>query len=162
MAILANGIVGGDMAWPLIIVGILMAIGFILVKVKSPMLVCVGMYLPLETSFAIFVGGLIKGLLDVYVRRGKLNDAQKARTENNGVLLASGLIAGEALIGLLFAGLAVGEIHYENWLPVYSAIFPMKFYISSLVFVLVAFVLIRTPLRNAGRPDEPAPPSAMM
>ncbi len=162
MAILANGIVGGDMAWPLIIVGILMAIGFILVKVKSPMLVCVGMYLPLETSFAIFVGGLIKGILDVYVRRRQLNDAQKARTENNGVLLASGLIAGEALIGLLFAGLAVGEVHYEEWLPAFSAIFPMKFYISSLVFVLVAFVLVRTPLRNAGRPDEPAPPTAMM
>ena len=59
MAILAKGIVGGDMAWPLIIVGILMAVGLILLKVKSPMLVCVGMYLPLETSFAIFIGGLI-------------------------------------------------------------------------------------------------------
>jgi putative OPT family oligopeptide transporter len=162
MAILASGIVGGDMAWPLIIVGILMAIGFILVRVKSPMLVCVGMYLPLETSFAIFVGGLIRGILDVYVSRRKLNDAQKARTENNGVLLASGLIAGEALIGLLFAGLAVAEIHYENWLTSLSTVFPFQFYISALVFVLVAVVLVMTPLRNAGRPDEPAPPSAMM
>ncbi|MCL5990972.1 MAG: oligopeptide transporter, OPT family [Bacteroidetes bacterium] len=65
MAIVSTGIVGGDMAWPLIIVGMLMAIGFILVKVKSPMLVCVGMYLPLETSFAIFIGGLIKGLYGI-------------------------------------------------------------------------------------------------
>jgi hypothetical protein len=154
--------VGGDMAWPLIIVGILMAIGFILLRVKSPMLVCVGMYLPLETSFAIFVGGLIRGILDVYVRRRNLNDAQKARTENNGVLLASGLIAGEALIGLLFAGLAVAEIHYENWLTSLSTVFPFQFYISALVFILVAVVLVMTPLRNAGRPDEPAPPSAMM
>ena len=97
MAILAKGIVGGDMAWPLIIVGIIMAVGFILLKVKSPMLVCVGMYLPLETSFAIFIGGLIKGILDRYAAKKNFNEAQKVRSENNGVLLASGLIAGEAL-----------------------------------------------------------------
>jgi putative OPT family oligopeptide transporter len=130
MAILAKGIVGGDMAWPLIIVGILMAVGFILLKVKSPMLVCVGMYLPLETSFAIFIGGLIKGILDMRAAKLKFNDAQKIRSENNGVLLASGLIAGEALIGLLFA-----FMYLMKWnLPV--------------------------PLKNAGSPDEPAPPSA--
>jgi putative OPT family oligopeptide transporter len=156
MAILAKGIVGGEMAWPLIIVGILMAVGFILVKVKSPMLVCVGMYLPLETSFAIFIGGLIKGILDKISARRKLNEAQKARTENNGILLAAGLIAGEALIGLLFAFFAVIEWKY----PIIFA--QPSFLISLLVFVVVAFVLIRTPLRNAGSPDEPAPPSAMV
>ena len=161
MAILAQGIVGGDMAWPLIIVGMLMAFGLILVRVKSPMLVCVGMYLPLETSFAIFVGGLIKGILDKVAARRKLNDAQKARYENNGVLLASGLIAGEALVGLVFAALAVLEIPYESLLPGLWSALPLPFAISSLVFVLVAWVLIRTPLNNAGRPDEPAPPSAM-
>lgn len=162
MAILARGIVGGDMAWPLIIVGMLMAFGFILVRVKSPMLVCVGMYLPLETSFAIFIGGLIKGILDRIAARRKLNEAQKARYENNGVLLASGLIAGEALIGLVFAGMAVFEINYESWLPGAVGAFPLPFVVSSLVFVVVALILIRTPLNNAGRPDEPAPPSAMM
>ncbi len=162
MAILAKGIVGGDMAWPLIIVGMLMAFGFILLRVKSPMLVCVGMYLPLETSFAIFVGGLIKGILDKVTERRKLNPAQKARTENNGVLLASGLIAGEALIGLVFAGMAVMEIRFETWLPGLFAGFPLPFWVSSLVFVIIALVLIRTPLNNAGRADEPAPPSAMM
>lgn len=155
MAILAKGIVGGDMAWPLIIVGILMAIGFILLKVKSPMLVCVGMYLPLETSFAIFIGGLIKGILDKVSERKKLNDAQKARVENNGVLLASGLIAGEALVGLLFAFFAVVEIQTPRIFETPS------FLVSLLVFVVVAYVLISTPLKNAGRPDEPAPPSAM-
>ncbi|AFH49862.1 Putative membrane protein [Ignavibacterium album JCM 16511] len=155
MAILAKGIVGGDMAWPLIIVGILMAIGFILLKVKSPMLVCVGMYLPLETSFAIFIGGLIKGILDKISEKRKLNDAQKARVENNGVLLASGLIAGEALVGLLFAFFAVVEIQTPR---IFEA---PSFLVSLLVFVVVGYVLISTPLKNAGRPDEPAPPSAM-
>jgi len=40
--------------------------------------------------------------------------------------------------------------------------FPLPFSVSLLVFVIVALVLIRTPLKNAGSPDEPAPPSAMM
>jgi putative OPT family oligopeptide transporter len=162
MAILASGIVGGDMAWPLIIVGILMAIGFILVRVKSPMLVCVGMYLPLETSFAIFIGGLIKGLLEKFVAKRGLNEAQKIRTENNGVLLASGLIAGEALVGLMFALFAILEIQYSTWLTSISTAFPLPFFISLMVFVVVAYILIATPLKNAGRADEPAPPSAMM
>jgi hypothetical protein len=71
------------------------------------------------------------------------------------VLLASGLIAGEALIGLVFAALAVLEINT----PI---IFQQPtFLISILVFVAVAIVLIRVPLKNAGRPDEPAPPSAV-
>ena len=162
MAILARGIVGHDMAWPLIIVGILMAIGFILVRVRSPMLVCVGMYLPLETSFAIFVGGLIKGILDIFVRRRQLNEAQKVRCENNGILLAAGLIAGEALIGLVFAALAVANIKYDRWLPGAMHFLPFPFTVSMLVFVLIGWVLVHTPLRNAGRPDEPAPPSAMV
>jgi putative OPT family oligopeptide transporter len=154
MAILAKGIVGGDMAWPLIIVGVIMAIGFILVKVKSPMLVCVGMYLPLETTFAIFIGGVIKGILEKISERKKMNEAQKARIENNGVLLASGLIAGEALIGLIFALFAVIE-----WQT--PSIFQNpSFIVSSVVFLVVGYLLIKTPLSNAGDPNEPAPPSA--
>jgi len=162
MAILANGIVSHSMAWPLIIVGMLMAFGFILLQVKSPMLVCVGMYLPLETSFAIFIGGLIKGVFDSIAKRRGLNEAQTIRSGNNGTLLAAGLIAGEALIGLLFAGLAVANIKYDQWLPNLSHFFPAPFGVSLLVFVVIGWVLIRVPLANAGRPDEPAPPSAMV
>jgi uncharacterized oligopeptide transporter (OPT) family protein len=47
---LAQGIVGGDMAWPLVITGILMGIAMIMFKVKSPMLVAIGMYLPISTT----------------------------------------------------------------------------------------------------------------
>jgi putative OPT family oligopeptide transporter len=162
MALLSQGIVGGQMAWPLIIVGMLMGLGFILMQVRSPMLVSVGMYLPLETTFAIFIGGLIKGIVDRINARRKHNDAQKARVENTGILLAAGLIAGEALIGLLFAALAVFDIKYDTWIPALSSIFPMPFYISSLVFIVVAWILVQVPIKNAGRADEPAPPTAVM
>ncbi|TFG52489.1 MAG: oligopeptide transporter, OPT family, partial [Candidatus Aminicenantes bacterium] len=103
MAALSQGIVGGEMAWPLVIVGMLMGFAFILVQVKSPMLVAVGMYLPLETTFAIFVGGMFKGLVDKSMAKRKFNAAQTARSTNVGILLAAGLIAGEGLTGLLRA-----------------------------------------------------------
>jgi len=156
MALLSQGIVGGQMAWPLIIVGMLMGLGFILMQVRSPMLVSVGMYLPLETTFAIFIGGIFKGIVERFNARRQHNDAQKARVENTGVLLASGLIAGEALIGLLFAALAFGEVKL-------LAIFEEPSFITSLIILaVIGWVLIQIPIRNAGRPDEPAPPTAVM
>ena len=82
MAALSQGIVGGEMAWPLVIVGIAMGISLILVKVRSPMLFSVGMYLPLETTFAIFVGGIIRGLVDTPGRQARLQrGAEGARRE---------------------------------------------------------------------------------
>jgi len=124
--------------------------------------VCVGMYLPLETSFAIFIGGLIKGVFDSIAKRRGFNEAQTIRSGNNGTLLAAGLIAGEALIGLLFAGLAVANLKYDKWLPELSGFFPAPFGVSLLVFLVIGWVLIRVPLANAGRPEDPAPPSAMV
>ncbi|MBN2089801.1 oligopeptide transporter, OPT family [candidate division KSB1 bacterium] len=162
MALLSKGIIGGDMAWPLIIVGMLMGLGLILMQVKSPMLVSVGMYLPLETTFAIFIGGVIKGIVDKFNAAKNHNEAQKARVENTGVLLAAGLIAGEALIGLLFAGLAVGDIKYGEWLPKLFSFMPLPFGVSLLIFVLIGWVLVRIPIKNAGAADEPAPPTAVM
>ncbi len=153
MAMLSRGIVGGDMTWPLIIVGMLMGIGFILIHAGSPMLISVGMYLPFGTVFAIFVGGMIKGLLDLLAKRKNMNAAQSVRIENVGVLLAAGFIAGEALIGLLFAGFAFADMQ------LFALFKNPPFSISTIVLVLVALALIFIPLRNAGRPDEPAPPS---
>jgi hypothetical protein len=120
------------------------------------MLVSVGMYLPLETTFAIFIGGLIKGVVERFNARKKHNDAQKARVENTGVLLAAGLIAGEALIGLVFAALAFGEI------PLVAIFEKPSFYVSLAVFAFIAWLLVQIPLKNAGKADDPAPPTAVM
>jgi putative OPT family oligopeptide transporter len=156
MASLAQGIVGGDMAWPLVITGILMGIAMIMFKVKSPMLVAIGMYLPISITSAIFIGGMIRWFTDVLRRRANCNGAQSARVENVGVLVASGLIAGEAL-----AGLVTGWFNYKyGKLP---AIFENPSYLAGgVVMALIAFVLVRIPLANAGDPNEPAPPAAIM
>ncbi len=63
------------------------------------MLVSVGMYLPLETTFAIFLGGLIKGIVEMLAAKRGLNDAQKVRVENNGVLLAAGSATSVSKLG---------------------------------------------------------------
>jgi len=169
MAALSQGIVGGEMAWPLVIVGMLMGFALILVQVKSPMLVAVGMYLPLETTFAIFVGGMIKGAADRLVAKRQLNEAQKARVSNVGILLAAGLIAGEALTGLLRA--AWKFFFLQNVIAVdIPVIFKggkyfgvVDIYIGGLVVLaLIVLYLIRVPLKNAGAADEPPPPSAVI
>jgi putative OPT family oligopeptide transporter len=156
MASLAEGIVGGDMAWPLIGVGIMLGIAMILIQVRSPMLVAIGMYLPLGTTSAIFVGGMIRWLTDTMARRKGFNEAQRARVENTGILIASGYIAGEALVGLITAW-----FNFKEWpLPVF---FKEPSYLAGVaVMFALALILVRIPLNTAGSPDEPAPPVAMM
>jgi putative OPT family oligopeptide transporter len=154
MAMLSQGIVGGNMAWPLVVVGILMGFALIMVQVRSPMLFSVGMYLPVETTFAIFAGGVIRWATDKFRDRRGLNDAQKARVENAGILTASGLIAGEALCGLVIAGIWRGKT---------PAVFASPHWVGMIIAaVALIFVMIKVPLANAGRPDEPAPPTAIM
>jgi putative OPT family oligopeptide transporter len=156
MAMLAKGIVGGDMAWPLVIVGILMGFAMIMIEVKSVMLFAVGMYLPLGTTFAIFVGGVIRWVTDKLRDRADLNGAQKARVDNAGVLTASGLIAGEALCGLVIAGL-VGSGH-----NVALVSWAAPFWAALIALLVLVIALVLVPLANAGSPDEPAPPTAIM
>jgi len=124
--------------------------------------VCVGMYINLGTTFAIFIGGAIRGIVDWLATGRKHNAAQKARVENTGILIAAGLIAGEALIGLLFAALAFGNVNYGASLTAAVKFLPLGFWFALLVLLFIAWLLIQIPLRNAGRPDEPAPPSAVM
>jgi len=156
MAMLSKGIVGGDMAWPLVIVGMLLGFVMILIQVKSVMLFSIGMYLPLGTTSAMFVGGVMRWITDKLRDRRGYNDAQKARVDNAGVLTASGLIAGEALCGLIIAGLvgAGKNVTLVHWTP------PIWAAAGALAVLLIA--MIRVPLANAGSPDEPAPPTAIM
>ncbi|MDP9160897.1 MAG: oligopeptide transporter, OPT family [Acidobacteriota bacterium] len=158
MATLAMGIVGGDMPWPLVVVGIFFGIGMIMMQVRSPMLVAVGMYLPFETTFAIFLGGVFRSIGDRIAKRRGFNEAQKARVENAGVLTASGLIAGEAMLGLVWAGLQFAPA----WTR--TQIFKDPSYMVGGMIVLagLAALMVWLPLTSAGDPSEPAPPAAMM
>jgi hypothetical protein len=99
---------------------------------------------------------MIRWVTDTMSRRARHNEAQRARVENVGILIASGLIAGEAL-----AGLVTATFNFQNWpLPV---VFQNPTYLLGIVVMAVlALVLIRIPMKNAGDPNEPAPPAAIM
>ncbi len=113
MATMADGIISGHMAWELIIIGMFFALALILIQSPSPMLIAVGMYLPFQTTLAIFVGGIIKWALDRVIARkaGKDKKAGEA-VENRGLLVASGLVAGEALVGILLAGIVALNVKF--------------------------------------------------
>lgn len=156
MAMMAQGIVGGEMAWPLIVLGMFLGVVMILLQVRSPMLFAVGMYLPFQTTFAIFCGGMVRWWADRVAHRQGFNAAQLARVENAGILTASGLIAGEALMGLVWSAM---QFLPKGSIPDFGN---DNYGVGFLVLVLLALLLIRLPLSNAGSPDEPAPPAAMV
>ncbi|HYK60347.1 MAG TPA: oligopeptide transporter, OPT family [Bryobacteraceae bacterium] len=156
MAALAQGIVGGEMPWPLVVTGALFGVSLILLKVRSPMLVAVGMYLPFSTSFAIFVGGVLRGVQDMLSRRAGNNEAQRTRVESVGILIASGLIAGEALTGLIIATFRFFDK------PIYQFFSEPSYFAGALVMAALGLMMIFLPLARAGKPDDPAPPAAIM
>ena len=141
MALLSQGIVGGDMRWPLVVFGIALCLFLILIQAPSPMLIAVGMYLPLQTTFAIFVGGFFRWLSDRQM--AKLPAERRTLGESAGTLIASGLIAGEALMGVGLSGFAVAEFQLPMLVSTPSGI-P-----GFLVFVVLGWFLIRIPLRHA-------------
>jgi len=142
MAQLAQGIVGGEMPWGLLGIGIAFGIALIASGARSPMLIAVGMYLPFQTSSAIFAGGFIKWVLDRITSR--YSTERKALVEERGTLLASGLIAGEAIVGILLAVLFLTGRGAIATVPFYEQ---AGGWLSLVGFACIAFVLIRIPAR---------------
>lgn len=150
MAQLAKGIVGGQMAWGLIGAGAAFGIALILCGARAPMLIAVGMYIPFDTVSAIFVGGMVKWVADRIAARYGAERARRA--EDRGTLLASGLIAGEAIMGILLAVTflsGVASITHlatgREALPFYAA---WGGWLSLAAFAAIAWVLIRIPLKD--------------
>lgn len=149
MAMLSKGIIGGDLAWPLVIVGMFFSVGLILIKSPSPMLIAIGMYLPLHTTFAIFVGGVIRWTIDRIVARRKIEGDAKQKVENTGILLASGMIAGEALMAIILAAFVFFETSLLGIFGLGTLVESPEAWLGIAVFVVISFVLIYFPLRSA-------------
>jgi putative OPT family oligopeptide transporter len=108
MALMTQGIVGGEMAWPLVITGMFLAVGMIIIRAPSPMLIAVGMYLPFYATAGIFVGGIYRWFMDRSLAKSEADEATKLKAENTGVLISSGLIAGGALTAVVIAFIVLG------------------------------------------------------
>jgi len=159
MAQLATGIVGGNMPWALIGIGIAFGLSLVLIKSPSPMLIAVGMYLPFDTTAAIFVGGVLAWIVDLIRRRRHFREEETLVSENTGILVASGLIGGEALMAVVLASLyfvlppdppgGVSSLA-SVWLGIDTSGFLQAWggWLALVVFAICAWVLVRIPLKK--------------
>jgi hypothetical protein len=147
------------MPWGLVLMGCVLCFALIMIGAPAPMLIAVGMYLPFETTSAIFVGGLLKRLADRAAARRKLSGASRDLVEQRGTLLASGLIAGEAILAIM---LSVGSIVAErlgyadfSFTRLVAGSGELALYrehggwLSLVVFGVVAYVLVLEPFRRS-------------
>ena len=121
MMSVASGIFGGNLPWDIIVIGGFIGVLIILAdeyfkrkksNFKMPILaVAVGLYLPFELDSSIFIGGLIAWLLEKRYQKAK-NSTSVDHAKNAGLLMASGLITGEALIGILIAVLTAVQWNF--------------------------------------------------
>jgi len=101
MKMVIEGIMGGNLPWGLILIGVFLAIGVEVLGI--PVLpFAIGVYLPVQLNACIMVGGIIRLIFD----RIK-NENRKKQVVNNGILYCSGMIAGEGLVGILLAVFAI-------------------------------------------------------
>ncbi|MFC1724979.1 OPT family oligopeptide transporter [candidate division KSB1 bacterium] len=147
MAMMAEGIVTQNMAWPLVIGGMFFAVGLIMIKSPSPMLIAVGMYLPLHTTFAIFVGGIFKFIIDKIVARKKMSQDDQDSVSNRGLLIASGFVAGESLVGIIIAFLIVGTNQPDfTILNITFLSGTAKLILGFIAIPILGFIMVKFPL----------------
>ena len=150
---LAQGVIGGNLDWKMIGVGAI--VGLVIIAIDEglgaarrlripPLAVGIGIYLPMSATFAVVVGAIVGHWYDK--RAARTRNPQRA--ERLGVLVASGMIVGESLFGVLNAGLIVAS---SNDAPI--ALVPADFAAANilgvLTFVALVFLLYRWMLRRA-------------
>jgi uncharacterized oligopeptide transporter (OPT) family protein len=106
MATLIKGLLSLNLDWAFVLVGVFLSVTMELCGVKS-LSFAVGAYLPLSTTLPIFAGGVVKGLVDASAR--KRHQKVEENELGGGSLMATGLVAGGALMGVIVALLQVNE-----------------------------------------------------
>ena len=153
MSYIIKGILNQQLPWGLVLLGVMIAITLEMAGIPS-LAFAVGVYLPLSSSSPIFVGGMVRWLVDLYVRKkhaGRKLTEEELTAEGDkspGVLLASGYIAGGAIAGIVIAFMA-GVLsntnrHLEEWAGAHNPFFkgPSSDFLSMIPFVLAAVVLL--------------------
>ena len=149
MATLAKGILSFNLDWQFVLAGVFLAIVMELCGIKS-LSFAVGAYLPLSTTLPIFAGGAVRGLADMYQKRKQIKASAEDDELGKGNLFATGLVAGGAVAGVIFAIMAGfdGPAAFLNKLNMemgFSGLIGHEFYqlLGVLFFLFMAFVLYR-------------------
>lgn len=102
MKMIVEGVMGGTLPWGLVFIGVFIAIFVEIIGI--PVLpVAIGLYLPIELSSCIMIGGLIR----LYIDKKKMDEDVRKNKVNKGILFGSGMIAGEGIVGIILAILTV-------------------------------------------------------
>lgn len=134
MRLIAEGIMTAQIPWTLVIVGA--AIAAFCAMVGIPILpVALGIYLPLSLSSPVLIGGIIRKFVE---NKFKKDEERKESSIERGILLASGLVAGDALIGILIAVFAILEVK----IGIGAKLFPTLAGSSLLSFIM--FIILGT------------------
>jgi putative OPT family oligopeptide transporter len=160
---IVQGVLGGQMVWPFVVAGAVLA--FVLILINLPVLpVAIGIYLPFTLSTPIFIGGIVRSITNRAITKKygsaeeeeisdwelaiKQTDVQpKEKIIRTGLLLTAGLIAGEALMGVIVAFLIIGGLNFAIF--DYPPILP-----GILVWVFIAALLAYIPLREIYAKDK--------
>lgn len=103
MKMIVEGVMNGNLPWSLVFIGAFIAIALEIIKIPA-LPVAIGLYLPLELSTTMMLGGVTRLITDkINARKGLMSD----ENSGNGILFCSGMIAGEGLMGILLAVFAV-------------------------------------------------------
>jgi putative OPT family oligopeptide transporter len=147
LSALAQGVIGGDLDWKTIGIGLIVGLGVITIdeilgllkRLRIPPLaIGIGIYLPMSATFAVVVGSIVGHWYNERVKRRPEAD----RLERVGVLVASGLIVGESLFGVLNSGLIVAT-NKEAPIALVPAAFVAAPWLGVLTFVALIVVLYR-------------------
>ena len=150
---LAQGVIGGSLEWKMLGIGAVVGVGLILLDTTlgamkklriPPLAVGIGIYLPMSATFAVVVGAVIGHWYDKRARAS----ANPDRAERLGTLVASGLIVGESLWGVINAGLIVG-LSSDAPIALVSADFPLAPWLGLLGFVGAIVLLYGWMLRRS-------------
>jgi putative OPT family oligopeptide transporter len=168
MSYIIKGILNQQLPWGLVLLGVMIALTLEMAGIPS-LAFAVGVYLPLSSSTPIFAGGMVRWLVDLYVRKknaGKKMSEEELTAEGDkspGVLLASGYIAGGAIAGIVIAFMA-GVLsntnrHLEEWASAHNPFFkgPSSDLLSMIPFVVIALVLLAVGREMLLKPGTKAP-----
>jgi len=155
-----KGILSHRLPWGLVLLGVMIAIVLEMSGIPS-LAFAVGVYLPLSSSSPIFIGGMIRWLVDHYLRTRKFKDQNLTEEQltaegdrSPGVLMASGYIAGAALAGIIIAflqglpSLAEFNRQIEEWAGAHNPFFNSA---NANLLSLIPFVVLMILLYLAGR-----------
>jgi uncharacterized oligopeptide transporter (OPT) family protein len=140
MATVINGILSRKLPWGLVLIGVALVIAVELLGIRS-LPFAVGAYLPIGTTLPIFVGGVVRWLVDLMAKRSG-DEADVDSEISPGSLFASGLIAAGGIVGLTGVGLKLLESVTHKQTPHFSSTNPLyKDWVSVVAFALLAYGL---------------------